>query len=90
MIKIRTYDGPRLDNNGTPPEVAPFLPPDEGELCERWAVVLLSPGFGPTRASTQLAAMSDWCIVAIGDRNGESFCFTYVLRAQVVGKQGLS
>lgn len=66
MEKIRTYDGPRLDHN-LPQST--FPPPGESDMCERWAV--LTSIFEPTDTVKQLADAEDWCVVVVGDKNGE-------------------
>ncbi|CAN0017086.1 unnamed protein product [Scytosiphon promiscuus] len=40
----------------------------EGQVCERWAVVV-SPS-EPADKAKQLMGMSDWCVLIVGDENG--------------------
>ena len=66
MTHIRTYQGQRLDSSQRPET---FPPPDDSEMCERWAVI--TSIFEPTDAVRELAATEGWCVVVVGDENGE-------------------
>lgn len=66
MQSIRKHTGERLDHRSTP-EL--FVAPDESSLCERWAV--LTSIFDPTETVRQLGEMEGWCVVVVGDKNGE-------------------
>lgn len=72
MRKIRTYKGRRLPPD-RPEEM--FEPPEESKMCERWAV--LTSIFDPSDAVRQLASVGDWCVVVVGDKNGESSPLIY-------------
>lgn len=72
MNKVRGYRGLRLDNQRR----EPFPRPDESKMCERWAVV--TSIFEPTDTVRQLAAASDWCVVVVGDKNGEARSREYI------------
>lgn len=67
MEKVRTYVGPRLDPSVQ--QSSSFPPPDKGKMCDQWAV--LTSIFEPTETVRQLGAMADWCVVVVGDKNGE-------------------
>lgn len=67
MDKIRAYQGQRLVGSQRREQ---FPRPDESETCERWAVV--TSIFEPTDTVRQLATASDWCVVVVGDKNGET------------------
>ena len=66
MQSIREYTGERLDHRSTPDL---FVAPDESSMCERWAV--LTSIFDPTETVRQLGEMEEWCVVVVGDKNGE-------------------
>lgn len=68
MEKIRTYEGPTIDFDTSPS--FPFRRPPDDEMCERWAV--LTSIFEPTATVLQLAKLSGWCVVVVGDKNGEA------------------
>lgn len=68
MEKIRTYEGPTIDFDTSPS--SPFRRPPDDEMCERWAV--LTSIFEPTATVLQLAKLSGWCVVVVGDKNGEA------------------
>lgn len=70
MDRIRTFEGSKLFSKDIPSK-EPFSLPDEGKSCERWAVLIASSSSGPTKAVRELADMHDWCIVVVGDKNGE-------------------
>ena len=61
----RTYKGPWIDAAAAP---TPFPRPADEEMCERWAV--LTSIFEPTETVKQLAELSGWCVVFVGDENG--------------------
>ncbi|CAN0139819.1 unnamed protein product [Scytosiphon promiscuus] len=44
----------------------------EGEVCERWAVLVSA--LKPADKAKQLTGMSDWCVVVVGDENGPPPC----------------
>ncbi|CAM9162841.1 unnamed protein product [Ectocarpus sp. 13 AM-2016] len=70
MEKVRTYGGPRMDlhvKSWVDPESQFSIPP-EVDVCGRWAVI--NSIVEPTHAVKQLAAMSEWCVVVVGDKNG--------------------
>ncbi|CAN0583099.1 unnamed protein product, partial [Laminaria digitata] len=67
MKKVRAYKGKRLDFSQRREH---YPRPEESEMCERWAVV--TSIFDPTETVRQLAAASDWCVVVVGDKNGET------------------
>ncbi|CAN0462094.1 unnamed protein product, partial [Laminaria digitata] len=66
MKKVRAYQGQRLDSQ----QREHYPPPEESMMCERWAVV--TSIFDPTETVRQLAAASNWCVVVVGDKNGET------------------
>ena len=66
MESTREYTGKRLDPLSTPDL---FVAPDESSMCERWAV--LTSIFDPTETVRQLGGMEGWCVVVVGDKNGE-------------------
>lgn len=61
------YEGHR-NHAGKPDSFFP-RPPDS-EMCERWAV--LTSIFDPTETVRQLASAEAWCVVVVGDQNGET------------------
>lgn len=67
MEPFRTFTGPRIDFDAV--IASPFAPPAAEEMCERWAVVTTDSE--PTEAVNQLAELSGWCVVVVGDQNGE-------------------
>ena len=66
MESTRQYTGVRLDPQGVPDL---FARPAEDSMCDRWAV--LTSIFDPTETVRQLGEMEDWCVVVVGDKNGE-------------------
>eukprot|EP00903_Cladosiphon_okamuranus_P008177 g7876.t1 len=62
----RVYDGPRMDFDAM--AVSDFPRPADVEMCKRWAV--LTSISKPTKTAFQLAALSGWCVVVVGDKNG--------------------
>lgn len=66
MKHTRTYQGGRLDSSK---RRETFPPPEASEMCERWAVI--TSIFEPTDAVRELAATEGWCVVVVGDKNGE-------------------
>ncbi|CAM9929257.1 unnamed protein product, partial [Ectocarpus sp. 4 AP-2014] len=73
MEKVRTYAGPRMKIRTTPPGAEPssvFPPSAAEETCDRWAV--LASADEPTDAVKQLAERDKWCVVIVGDKDGES------------------
>lgn len=69
MEQIRAFEGPRVDFDAA--EILPGPPPADEEMCEKWAV--LTSIFEPTETVKQLAELSGWCVVVIGDKNGGYF-----------------
>lgn len=67
MEPIRAYKGPRIDFDTA--VASPFPRPADKDICERWAV--LASIFEPTKTVNQLAELSGWCVVVVGDRNGK-------------------
>jgi hypothetical protein len=41
---------------------------DTGEMCDKW--VVMTTIFEPTMLSYQLANLTDWCVVIVGDKKG--------------------
>lgn len=70
MEKVRTYAGQRLGPGQQPSEM--LESPEESTKCSRWAVI--TSIFEPTDTVRQLAALADWRVVVVGDKNGESLC----------------
>ncbi|CAM9486179.1 unnamed protein product [Ectocarpus sp. 8 AP-2014] len=66
MEQIRAFEGPRVDFDAA--EILPGPPPADEEMCEKWAV--LTSIFEPTETVKQLAELSGWCVVVVGDKNG--------------------
>jgi hypothetical protein len=46
----------------------PSYTPDKEEICDKW--VVMTTIFEPTVLSYQLANLTDWCVVIVGDRKG--------------------
>lgn len=69
MERIRTFEGPRVDFDAA--VISPFPRPVDEEMCEQWAV--LPSIFEPTETVKQLAGLSGWCVVVVGDKNGGYF-----------------
>lgn len=65
--KLRSFEGQRL--SGKRPLYFPL--PSEETLCERW--VVLKTNHAPTQTVLQLAELKEWCVVVVGDTNGEFF-----------------
>lgn len=63
---IRAFEGPRIDFDTAP---LPFRRPADEKMCERWAV--LTSTLEPTEEVNQLDELSGWCVVVVGDKNGE-------------------
>ena len=78
MQSIREYTGERLDHRSTPDL---FVAPDESSMCERWAV--LTSIFDPTETVRQLGEMEGWCVVVVGDKNGERW-YSGTERAKII------
>ena len=66
MEIVRKYKGHRLDPKSLSDS---FARPDEESMCEHWAV--LTSIFDPTETVRQLGEMAGWCVVVVGDKNGE-------------------
>lgn len=46
----------------------PSYIPHDGEICDKW--VVMTTIFEPTLLSYQLANLTEWCVVIVGDRKG--------------------
>ena len=68
MEQTRMYEGPTIDFDTS--ASSPFRGPPDEEMCERW--VVLTSIFEPTVTVNQLAQLSGWCVVVVGDKNGEA------------------
>ena len=66
MERVRTFEGERVDFGAA--VMSPFPQPADEEMCEQWAV--LTSIFEPTKTVKQLANLSGWCVVVVGDKNG--------------------
>ena len=62
-------DGCKRDERTPKPQgKQPSYTPDKGEVCDKW--VVMTTIFEPTVLSYQLANLTDWCVVIVGDRKG--------------------
>lgn len=80
MEPLRTFEGPRIDFDSA--AASPFPRPATEETCERWAV--LTSVFEPTEAVNQLAELSEWCVVVVGDKNGEYYQYVFWVQSNVI------
>lgn len=60
-----------------------FPPPPQADVCERWAV--LASIVEPSHTVDQLAAMNEWCVVVVGDHNGEFACVPLLFCCTITG-----
>eukprot|EP00624_Nannochloropsis_granulata_P000239 evm.model.NODE_10891_length_5524_cov_45.153873.2 len=58
----------REDRASNAQKKQPSDTPDKGEICDKWVVMMTI--FEPTVLSYQLANLTDWCVVIVGDRKG--------------------
>lgn len=80
MEAMRTYKGELVDFNSV--KDPPFPRPADANLCDRWAV--LTSIVEPTASVYQLAELTDWCVVVVGDKNGESLAVIRIKSVAVV------